>query len=144
MLNNRLDRVNKYSAEVLDALTQGLGPETPGRRIDNNPPDSGIMAVNVDWIGVVIGVGDIFAVSHTFEQNGDLMMDPEMQFIREQDGRTAFYYPISFKQDSLGVDRESVKFDNDYKITAINAREQADEAHFANVWMKNIRAQQKL
>lgn len=143
MLNNRLNRVNKYSSEVLDTLTLGLGPESQSREVSNNPPNSGIMAVHVEWLWRVGGM-DIFAVSHTYEQNGDLMRDPEMQFIREQDGRTTFYYPFSFRQDGLGVDRESVKFDNDWKITAINTREQADEAHFANVWMKNIRSQQRL
>lgn len=137
----RILRVNKYAAEVLDFLTQGLTLENPSRKIDNNPPNSGIMAVDVDWIGH-IQEGDIFAVSHSYVQNGDVMMDPEMEFLKEQDGHTFWYYPLSFRQDGLGVHRHGVEYGE--KITVIHTREQADETTFATLWMKNIKQQQKL
>ncbi len=144
--------VNQASRKVLDILTAGLTADNSGRRIDNNPPNSSIMAVNVDWIGRLKAgeqEGDLFAVSHTYEQNGDLMRDPEMEFLRakgvEGHGIVMTYYPISFRQDNLGINHLDVVISQpENKITAVYRKAQADGASFANLWMKNIRQQQGL
>jgi len=39
----------------------------------------------------------MFSIAHSYEQNGDLLKDPDMVFIRGQDGE---YYPIELQEDN--------------------------------------------
>ena len=63
-----------------------------------------------------------------------------MTFLKSHEGN---FYPLSFKQDSLGAYTESVLFKN-RALHGIYERVQKDHARFANVWMKNIKEQQGL
>lgn len=133
--------VNQEGCKVLDRLTEGLTPENAHKRIDNNGPGSGIMAVVVERIGEC-NLGPKFSVSHYYEQNGDLMRDPEMVFFKSlADGK---YYPVMFRQDSLGICQESAVFDENDVWIGVRHRQQADHATFAGTWMKNIKYQQRM
>jgi len=129
-------KVSNPAKKVMDQLTQGL--EAPGahRKIDNSP---GFMAVHIENVGSC-ELGPMFSVAHYYEQNGDLMKDPDMVFIRSQDGD---YYPIEFQQDNLALYQCAVEFDQG-EIRRVNNKLQNDLANFANSWMKNIREQQGL
>jgi hypothetical protein len=52
------------------------------------------------------------SVAHYFEQNGDLMRDPEMVFEVNEDGplswKTGNWEPVSFQQDNVGAYQEAV------------------------------------
>jgi len=129
--------INKKAQAVMDRLTQGINRENSHTRIDNNKPDSAYMPVVVEWVGSC-KLGDIFSIAHYYEQNGDLMADPEMTFLKAE---TGCYFPLSFKTDGLGVYREGVVWE-DGELKYINTREQRDEAIFAGTWMQNIKWQQ--
>ncbi len=130
--------INKKAQVIMDRLVDGLGARKTHQKFDNNPPDSPIMAVSVDWLGNTPD-GDMFAVAHYFTQNGDLMSDPLMSFLRTADGR---YYPTDYRLDGMGIYRESVIFDEKGKVVGSYPREQKNEAVFAGTWMENIRLQQ--
>lgn len=126
--------VNKSSKRVLDHLTNSLEAGT-SRKSDNTP---GVyMPVCVEHL-YDCEAGSIFSVSHYFEQNGDLVPDPDMTFLRDRIGE---WYPMTF-QNSL-VYRVGIEV-VDGAVTCVNTREQADEAKFTNLWMKNIKEQQGL
>lgn len=128
--------INQKARKIMDRLVDGLGAQKTHQKFDNNP---GIyMAVSVDWLGDTPD-GDMFAVAHYYTQNGDLMSDPLMSFLRTADGR---YYPADYRLDGLGIYRESVVFDEKGKVTGSYPREQKNEAVFAGEWMENIRLQQ--
>ena len=124
--------INQKATKVMDVLTKDLTADNTYRKIDNS---SGIMPVSVEWIG-----NNLFSVAHYYEQNGDLMADPEMTFWKDSDNK---YYPCSFKQDCFGIYRESVRFDNEVP-SDIMTSEQKNEAVFAGQWMENIKFQQNL
>lgn len=129
--------INKKAQKIMDRLTNGIIGENSHTRIDNNKPDSAFMPVVVEWVGDC-KLGDVFSIAHYFEQNGDLMADPEMTFLKGSDGR---YYPMSYKLDSLGVYREGIVWE-DGEPRYISTREQREEAIFAGTWMQNIKWQQ--
>lgn len=120
----------------MDKLTDGVTVDTP-KKIDNTK--GAFMPVCIDWIGE-FPYGMIFSVAHYGEQNGDLMADPDMTFWKTKDGD---YFPCSFQNDYLGVYKESIVF-GETGPECFYAKEQADEAYFANIWMKNIKEQQGL
>ncbi len=106
-------------------------------KIANN---SSLMPVIVEKVGHLAGYGEIISIAHYGEQNGDLMADPEMTFT-SVDGK---YYPISFKNDYVGLYQEVFSYDEDGKPDAIDIKLQSDLTTFANQWMINIQEQQRL
>lgn len=95
------------------------------------PPGAGLMRLTVERIGP-----NLVSLAHYGEQNGDLMCDPEIVFWR---GPDEVYYPISFRNDYLGMDQTLVTFENG-QPARIHARGQRDAATFCGTWVDNIRA----
>ncbi len=81
------------------------------------------------------------SVAHFGEQNGDLMADPDMEFLYQEKDSEVKVIPLSIKNSYLGTFREAifVDYDGTWKICK---PEQHDQASFANQWMKNIKTQQ--
>ena len=133
-------KVNKQAKQVLDHLTAELKRAHPGtaRKFDNG--GEGIMAVHVDFL-MTVPDGRIYSVAHYYEQNGDLMRDPDMTFLcADLDGE---YYPASFRQDGgLPINQESITW-RDGRMT-FRPKTQRQHAVFAGQWMENIRQQQRL
>ena len=83
----------------------------------------------------------IFSVAHYYEQNGDLMADPEMCFINLK--AVGSYLPSYFKQDGIGLEQDSIVMENG-EIKGYRAKMQADHTSFANMWLRNIKNQQNI
>lgn len=121
--------LNKSSEAIFAKLISGLDVGE-SRKIDNAPGT--YMAVHVERLS-----DSTYSVAHYFEQGGDMMADPDVVFY-VADGQT---YPIEIIQAPMGVYRRYVEFEGG-KPARINARGQADLTSFANMMMRNIRAQQ--
>ncbi|MFT3703023.1 MAG: hypothetical protein QM802_11670 [Agriterribacter sp.] len=109
----------------------------------------GFMPLSVECIANDIttpyGAANLYSLSHTYTQNGDLMRDPEMCFfVIDKRGDPRDYhlmevYPQMYRQDNLGLYEESVSIEGG-KFTIIKAW-QKGHCNFANQWMKNIKEQ---
>ena len=122
----------------MDKLTEGVNNQiSDHKKIDNT--EGAFMPVHVEC-GNQCNLGVIYSVAHYYEQNGDLMRDPDMEFIKGSDGE---YYPISFWQDAPPIRKEVVVW-KDGEIIGWMGKEQAELVTFANTWMKNIKEQQGL
>ncbi len=130
--------VNKRGCAVLDILTSGLNSVGGHRKFDKGE-SRGIMAVSVECIGEIEGLGLLYSVAHYYEQYGDLMRDPDMVFIRLPNGR---YYPTEYRQDGAGIHQASIEFEGSSLM--IKPKMQRDHAVFAGSWMRNIKEQQGL
>lgn len=124
--------ISQAAQRTMDILVAGMSIGE-SRKVDAAP---GVyMALHVERTGAAL-----FSLAHYYEQNGDLMADPEMEFYRAPDGR---YYPLHYQQDGLGIYRAGMELGEDGKPARLNPREQADQASFAGTWLRNIRHQQK-
>lgn len=85
----------------------------------------------------------LVSIAHYYEQCGDLMADPEMCFLLKNDSLGCMVVPYYFKQDNLGIERESVKIENG-EFKGYYPKMQADQTVFANMWLKNIKLQQNI
>ena len=130
--------INQAARKVMEQLTEGLGSENSHRKLDNAP--GAFMAVVVEFVGDT-RLGPTYSVAHYFEQNGDLLADPEMLFLK---AATGDFYPLHVQMDALGVFRCGYTISEDGNGDRINKREQADQAVFAGTWMRNVAYQQKL
>ena len=134
-----LKAVSQQSKEILDIVTAGvLASDETSKKWDSK---RGFMPLVVEYVGPS-KLGAIYSLAHYYEQQGDLMRDPEMEFIKGPDGN---YYPISFWQDNPPVREEVVEWDDKSGgVINVNRRQQASEAHFANTWLGNIKQQQDI
>lgn len=127
--------INQEAQKVMDFLTHDLdGGKT--RKIANS---TAFMAVHVEklWTGEMF---TCYSVAHYYTQEGDLMSDPRMEFLKARNGK---YYPSYFRQDGfLGRDEESIVETSPQ--LKYRPRMQREHAIFAGKWMKNIKNQQRL
>lgn len=98
----------------------------------------------IEFIGTGPRGMPLLSVAHYFEQNGDLMRDPDMTFelpVHPETGLQNFgWHPISFRQDSSGTYQEAV-VQNDAGQTLIRPRLVRDLKSFASLWDRNIKEQ---
>jgi rubrerythrin len=131
-----MKHLNPKAEVIFRRLTEGMVEVGDHRKWDN--AKGTFMAACVEIIGQA-GLGPLVSVAHYYEQNGDLMRDPDCVFIV---GADQHVYPISYRQDGLGIDQEAAYVeDGKWKI---KPKMQADIATFCNQWMLNIAEQQDL
>jgi hypothetical protein len=134
---------------VLWFITAGLNENNRYRKINNG--GNGFMPVSIEFLHNTPN-GELFSVAHYYEQNGDLMRDPEVTFFRKkriagtyENSKDEFsFFPASFLQDNLGLYQEFFTYDEKGFIKGIYRRNQKDCAVFCTNWMKNIVYQQDL
>lgn len=71
------------------------------------------------------------SLSHYYEQNGDLMSDPDMELIVDYENKTI--EAATFQQDNLGIYHEAYQGEN-----LINKDLNNELNHFLEDWLKNI------
>lgn len=94
--------------------------------------------VSVEKIGT-----DKISVAHYHEQNGDLITNPEVVFLKKEYSYGTEYYPVYEKSDVVGFSRDLVLF-NVYGGVSGSSPLQAQTAGFCTKWLANIKAQQKI
>ena len=121
--------ITERAQKVFEALVFGLSP-AESRTVDTEAGT--FMAVQVERL-----TDTRFAIAHYFEQGGDLVPDPDMEFWRGPDGRI---YPVAV-QFATGHYGLAMAFPKEGP--AVYEAEQKDQARFASFWLANIRAQQR-
>jgi len=139
--------INQKAAEFFEACINRLPEGETSCKLDENAPGSAIMALCIEQIGGN-KYGKLYSFAHYYEQNGDLMRDPDIVMLRSVNpdaltGKHQFF-PISYRQDGLGMDREYVVFAEDGNGWRIDKHQQADLAVFCGQWAKNIIDQQHI
>jgi hypothetical protein len=129
-------KLSPQATAVMDTLTEGMSVGSY-KKIDS--AEDVFMALHVEYIGEC-NLGLIFSLSYYYTQHGDLMRDPEMLFIKAEDGG---YYPAEIWQDAVNSHGVGIQIENDLAVS-IDETEQADLTLFAEVWLKNIRVQQRI
>ncbi|MBW7893072.1 MAG: hypothetical protein H3C48_19025 [Chitinophagaceae bacterium] len=91
------------------------------------------------------GNATAYSLSHSYEQNGDLMRNPEMVFlvVDNRNGKTDYMqigiYPQTYQDDQEGLFEESIRVENG-KVTTCIKLWQEGHCRFATTWLQNIKA----
>ena len=120
--------LSQAAARVLDALTAGLAIGG-ARKVDNG---GGYMAVHVDRLSAAT-----YSIAHYFEQNGDLVSDPDSVLLKTEAG----WLPVTL-QLSTGHYTVAIELDGNDKPTGWRPRQYKELASFAVMWLRNISQQQ--
>ena len=133
-------------------------------KIDVNGPNSGIMALHIEKINTVSFLGSdnlpVYSFAHYYEQNGDMMRDPDIEFIVCDLRDTAILggltddadllecvgiWPSRFRQDGiLFRDDELIEIDETGKAERYRPKKYNDVCVFCSSWLKNIKWQQNI
>ena len=128
---NTIPTLNKSASKVLDALTAGLAVGE-GRKIGE---EGGVyMQVSVGRL-----TGATFSVAHYYEQGGDLIPDPDMEFVKTAAG----WLPVTCTL-ALGYFTRAMNLDENEQVESYSPRATRELVSFANMWMRNIKDQQDL
>jgi hypothetical protein len=123
--------INKQATKVFEKLTAGLAVGE-SRKIDKAP--GSYMAIEI-----LRRTETHYTIGHYYEQNGDRVQDPEVDFTVRPDGNpggiavipTAVWHAIGVRQVVAEVERG-----------VFYPRPQRDLASFVGVWFRNIKEQQ--
>jgi hypothetical protein len=126
--------LSKKALAVFRVLTEGFTKVGDCRKVRQSEQ---FMPASVEAVGTTPQGALIISVAHYYEQNGDLMADPEVTFVVT---RAEYVFPISFRQDNLGIDHTYVRWEG--AKVYWNLAKQNDLAAFCNQWMENIKHQQ--
>ncbi len=135
-----MKKLNKKPALIFNALIHKMAGETAAK-IDNTGET--FMPVHIEKIGTDIEFVchdvDIYSIAHYFEQNGDLVPDPDMTFAVSR-ANSLLIWPLTY-QDMYNYN-EGIYINNGKWF--INRRQQSFQQSFANKWLKNIKHQQSI
>jgi uncharacterized protein YqiB (DUF1249 family) len=87
-----------------------------------------------------IGEGE-YAMSHTYEQNGDLMRDPEITFKVSMAGKTCYVEALTYRQDNLCINHEVYTYDDSGNRKGVYLKLKKDINAFLGVWLRNLKMQ---
>lgn len=79
-----------------------------------------------------------FAIAHTFIQNGDTMLDPEMVFLIDDEKQEA--RPFSYEQSDMGIYNRVYEYD-DTEYMHPDTKLERELSRFFNTWSKNFISQ---
>lgn len=133
-------QINEEATKTFMKLISGLSETGAHKTLDKHnylpKRKGGIMSVHVECIGK-----GRFSVAHYFEQECDLMSDPQMTFWT-CDGRV---FPASFTQHGgIPIFQNALLFDEHDQPHSANAQMIQELSVFANDWMNNIKDQQEI
>ena len=80
--------------------------------------------------------GDILSVEHTYEQNGDLMYDPRIDFKVDYDNEKVI--PVSYENSGMGIYNT---YDSGAEPTPESVRKINEVLEFTDTWLDNIEEQ---
>ena len=131
--------MTRASAKILNQLTEGLlslyEDGAVARKVGT--PGGVFMPLVIERLDE-----NTYSLAHYYEQNGDAMRDPEMTFVRADDGQGgSLWYACTFRQDSVHVDQVAAAYNKETGGFVSHPRLQSELTAFANQWLANIKLQ---
>lgn len=125
-----MKRINKTASTVLSVITAGLDIGE-GRKIDLT--DGAFMPVYVNRLDE-----RHYSVAHYYKQNGDMVPDPDMEFIYID--ATESWLPVHFQMAHMF--QRALVLDGSGSFKGFYPQALNEQIRFAGTWMCNIKEQQ--
>lgn len=119
--------------------------------VDLHTTDINADPLKIHYISTLPSGEELISVGYYYEEADGLMADPEIVFIRSEQGGvqkngkyysdaapSPMYYPVSYKTDTFAIDKKCVWFDEKNDADTFDRREQKQIAKFASKWIRDI------
>jgi hypothetical protein len=150
-----LKKLSIEATEIFLGILEQLGDKA-STKINNAP--KAYMPLSVEKLyntsGDLFPDGQVYSLTHYYEQQGDLMRDPDVEFLvldkRSKPGGSnkpdfIAVIPIHFRQDGIcGRDQQIIEMENCQGTGKYSKSALSDCVTFCNMWMKNLKQQQDI
>jgi len=123
--------MSKADSRILETIFDGMKSGT-AKKINNSTTYMSLSAERL--------TDNLYSMAHYFEQNGDLVADPDIEMLRTKDGR---WYPVALQQ-VFGYTRAVEDYDRDGNPTKAYPGRYSDIRSFLSQWLRNVKEQQGL
>jgi hypothetical protein len=127
-----LKPMSKKDSKILDKIFGAMEPGT-SKRINNSKT---YMYLSVERL-----TSNSYSMAHYYEQNGDLVADPDIELLRAKNGE---WYPIALQQSTGAYTRAIEYYDKDGYPTKAYPMRYSELRSFLSMWLKNLKDQQGL
>jgi hypothetical protein len=134
-----METLNKITTKIFMALVEKMQGQQH-LKISNEP----FMPLTIEQVDEPIatpwGMGAQYSLCHYYEQNGDLLQDPEVCFILIETvdtGAIAKIFPLSFCQANLGIYKDPISF-QDGKIFRYDPYYRDEENNVTSILGDNL------
>jgi len=136
--------LNATATKIFANLVKDLKEPGEDKKFDSGGP--ALMPVCVDFLQDFGNGLETYAVAHRFEMNGDLVPDPDVEFLvrRSKDRTVLAVWPLAIDMAPPFAYRRHVELGADGKPERLNQAGQYDLASFCSRWMRNIKHQQSI
>lgn len=140
-----MKQLNETATRIFCTLLQALGQRNSIQLKAGEFMPLSIERIITD-VETTEGLATLYSLAHYYDQQGDLMRDPEMCFLvidirmEEKDYNAITIYPQMFRQDNAAIEEESITIEGN-KVVSFIPVWQKDHCAFANQWLKNIKSQ---
>ncbi len=124
--------MSKKDSKILDKIF-GEMEEGTSKRIDNS---KSYMYLSAERLA-----DNLYSMAHYFEQNGDLVADPDIELLRTKDGK---WYPVALQQSMGNYTRAIESYDSEGNPTRGYPMRYSELRSFLSMWLKNLKSQQRL
>jgi hypothetical protein len=139
-----MEKLNVQATEIFCSIIEKLNGASSTKL-----KSKGLMDLCVQRLGIRVetpwGEGSIYSLAHYYEQEGDAMRDPDMEFIVVDNRRDKTdylmigIYPQMYRQDGLGRYEESVVIEDDKVVSFYEGLQRAHTV-FANSWVQSFKS----
>lgn len=152
---HQLKSLNKDTKRIFLAIINAIPAGETATKWCRAGPGSPILDLCVEKLSDPVKLKGqqltVYSFAHYYQQNGDAMRDPEINFA-VQDLRTEAYpvieqvnvWPIYFRQDDRFIEQELIMCDQEHNVQAVATKEQLACTSFANTWLFNLKSQQNI
>src|SRR5574343_1987336 len=121
-----MQKISDKAAQVFQKLI-----DTGKQKIDNC--ESAFMPVCIESIWDYGENKVVYSLAHYYKQEGDLLADPEMTFLKSPAG----IFPLTFRQDAIGLYQTAaeIRHSNGELDVLFRKKLQASITAFANTWL---------
>lgn len=130
-LRSPFDSIYKKILKIIPGLIEHIkAGKTKGK--SDMDPESGLMALNYDFLYYDKKGNPVIALSHYFRQNGDMVADPDMEIrlIPDMQIAEALTYQDQFKYEKVYTEKDG----KDY----VNLKLNRELNKFLNQWLTNL------
>jgi len=133
--------ITKKAVAVMERLIDG---------VDLHTTDINADPLKIHYISTLKSGEELISVGYYYEEDDGLIADPEIVFIRSDQGEvkngkyytdadpSPVYCPVSYRTDTFAIDKKCVWFDEKNDADIFDRREQKQIAKIASKWIRDI------
>ena len=136
--------ISKSAAKIMADIIKDMSELGSHQEINNSDVFTPLTVECVDEIDQGRFKGKVYSFAHCSIQNGDVMYDPEITYLKVDCDEEDLFIPLTFTNHYVGAFQEVFKFTTAGALDSYRGRTLTELKSFTTNWFKQIKDQQQL